>query len=162
MPWRSAKGFGVLLDSMTIPALVVCRDGRVLHANCRAREFFSAAGDQQGRASLARLQPGDRWELIPLRSDHPEPHFLAILPIHPAPPPPLAQAIGLASDAWRLTSRQQAVLELLAQGRSNDAIAEELCIETGTVEFHVHRLLDKAGVGSRGALIAQLLAVAKR
>ena len=55
-----------------------------------------------------------------------------------------------------LTTREQAVLSLMAQGRQNREIAERLGIASGTVESHVHHILCKLGVSSR--LQAVLLA----
>jgi LuxR family maltose regulon positive regulatory protein len=41
------------------------------------------------------------------------------------------------------------VLELVAQGRSNREIAENLFITVGTVKTHVHNILGKLGVQRR-------------
>jgi len=48
-----------------------------------------------------------------------------------------------------LTSRERDVLRLLAQGRENAAIAEELVISRATVKTHVAHLLDKLGLENR-------------
>ena len=48
-----------------------------------------------------------------------------------------------------LTKREQAVLDLVAQGLSNKLIARELGITEGTVKVHVKRLLAKLGMRSR-------------
>jgi DNA-binding NarL/FixJ family response regulator len=48
-----------------------------------------------------------------------------------------------------LTSREQEILRLLAQGMSNEAIAHELVVETSTVKSHLARMLPKLGVQSR-------------
>jgi len=48
-----------------------------------------------------------------------------------------------------LTQRQLAVLELLAQNKSNQEIADELFLGIGTVKNHVHNILVKIGVNSR-------------
>jgi DNA-binding NarL/FixJ family response regulator len=52
-------------------------------------------------------------------------------------------------DLGNLTPREQEVLELLGQNLSNQEIAEQLSIETGTVKLHVHSILRKLGVESR-------------
>jgi DNA-binding NarL/FixJ family response regulator len=41
------------------------------------------------------------------------------------------------------------VLRLLAEGLSNEAIAEALCVMPKTVEYHVTNILSKLGVVSR-------------
>lgn len=63
-------------------------------------------------------------------------------------------ARGLAEDpadvrAPHLSAREREVLDLLAQGRSNRAIARQLAISEATVKGHVSRLLDKLNASSR-------------
>ncbi|NGZ76859.1 response regulator [Saccharibacillus alkalitolerans] len=48
-----------------------------------------------------------------------------------------------------LTDREMEVLRLLAQGKSNQEIADELIIGIKTVKFHVTNLLSKLGVEDR-------------
>lgn len=48
-----------------------------------------------------------------------------------------------------LTEREQEVLDLLAQGLSNKAIADKLSLTEGTVKIHVSRILSKLNVSSR-------------
>jgi NarL family two-component system response regulator LiaR len=57
-----------------------------------------------------------------------------------------------------LTAREREVLDLLAEGRSQDEIAEELFITPKTVATHIQRVLSKLEVHSR----AQAVAVALR
>lgn len=53
-----------------------------------------------------------------------------------------------------LSEREQAVLQLLVRGLSNDDIAEQLCVSRSTVKFHLSNIYDKFGVRTRGAAIA--------
>ncbi len=53
-----------------------------------------------------------------------------------------------------LTRRQREIYELLMQGKSNQQIADELCISLSTVKMHVGTVLEKAGVNSRAQLLA--------
>jgi two-component system, NarL family, nitrate/nitrite response regulator NarL len=62
---------------------------------------------------------------------------------------------GSAVDGG-LTRRQEQIAELLAEGLSNKAIASTLSIELATVKNHVHSVLDKLGVDSRGQAAAKL------
>lgn len=50
---------------------------------------------------------------------------------------------GLADQLDRLSSREREVLELMAQGASNAAIAADLVIELRTVESHIARIMTK-------------------
>ncbi len=49
----------------------------------------------------------------------------------------------------QLTRQEIAILSLLATGRRNANIANELCISTRTVENHLYHIFDKLGVSSR-------------
>lgn len=48
-----------------------------------------------------------------------------------------------------LTRRETEVLELIADGKTNQEIADEMIIELGTVKNHVHNLLKKLNVSNR-------------
>lgn len=53
-----------------------------------------------------------------------------------------------------LTPRQLDVVKLLAQGKTNPEIAQELVLSAGTVRTHVQRILAKFGVSDRtGAVV---------
>jgi ATP/maltotriose-dependent transcriptional regulator MalT len=54
-----------------------------------------------------------------------------------------------------LTRREVQVLELIAEGLGNQAIAERLTISEHTVHRHVANMLIKLGVPSRSAAVAQ-------
>ncbi|WP_010205654.1 LuxR C-terminal-related transcriptional regulator [Salinibacterium sp. PAMC 21357] len=58
------------------------------------------------------------------------------------------------SAQWQVTQRETDVLELLASGARNKAIALSLSISENTVKFHVANLLRKAGVSNRAELIS--------
>ncbi|MBA2519205.1 MAG: response regulator transcription factor [Chloroflexia bacterium] len=66
-------------------------------------------------------------------------------------PAPAADPAGvtLVGSPDRLTDRERQVLELVASGLPNKAIARELGISEHTVKFHVGSLLGKLGAGSR-------------
>jgi DNA-binding NarL/FixJ family response regulator len=56
----------------------------------------------------------------------------------------------------RLTEREGQIAELIAEGLSNKAIAARLSIELATVKNHVHSILEKLSVHSRGEAAAKL------
>ena len=49
----------------------------------------------------------------------------------------------------QLSPREQQVLDLIAKGKTNDAIADALFISTRTVKFHVSSILSKLNVKNR-------------
>lgn len=71
--------------------------------------------------------------------------MLACFTAAAAPPPPFPQ----------LTGREREVLELLAQGRANNAIAARLCLSSKTVRNHVSNILAKLQVSDRAQAIVQ-------
>lgn len=58
-----------------------------------------------------------------------------------------------------LTSREREVLELMAEGRSNQGIADELVITVRSVEKYVSSIFDKLGLPSGGSDSRRVLAV---
>jgi DNA-binding CsgD family transcriptional regulator/tetratricopeptide (TPR) repeat protein len=63
-------------------------------------------------------------------------------------------APGTGKPMFGLTAREQEVLRLVAEGRSNRDIAEELFISAKTASVHVSNILAKLGVASRGEAAA--------
>lgn len=59
------------------------------------------------------------------------------------------QPVSTSHSGDLLTGREQEILLLLAQGMSNDEIAQALVVETSTVKSHLARMLPKLGVRSR-------------
>jgi len=65
------------------------------------------------------------------------------------------------TDAAGLTPRELEVLEQIGNGLTNQQIAEYLVIEVGTVKNHVHSILEKLNVSSRGEAAAYLAFIKK-
>ncbi len=63
-----------------------------------------------------------------------------------AEPSEAAETVG---NEIELTSRELEILKLIGDGLTNQAIADQLCIEVGTVKNHVHNILQKLNVSSR-------------
>ena len=55
----------------------------------------------------------------------------------------------------QLTSRELEVLDMLAAGRSNQAIAAQLVVSLDTVKKHVSHLLGKLGAANRTEAVAR-------
>lgn len=66
------------------------------------------------------------------------------------------QSPETSSTVTRLTSREGEIVRLLDQGLSNKEIAQQLRIEVATVKNHVHNVLEKLQVSSRGEAAARL------
>ena len=67
---------------------------------------------------------------------------------------PLLEELGSAlrsgaADAGLLTPREQEILALVAAGRSNGEIGQQLFISAKTVSVHVSNVMAKLGAGSR-------------
>jgi DNA-binding NarL/FixJ family response regulator len=106
--------------------------------------------------SARRTEPADRAAALLLGADD--------LLAKPVRSDELLARVGRAvpspapAGAARLTRREREVMELLAEGLSEEAIAGRLVIAPRTVAKHVEHILGKLGVHSR----AQAVAVALR
>ena len=65
------------------------------------------------------------------------------------------------TDTTGLTVREQEILELIGRGLTNKQISENLVIEIGTVKNHVHSILEKLNVSTRGEAAAYLAFIKK-
>jgi DNA-binding CsgD family transcriptional regulator len=136
------------LEAIPSPTFVLRVPGTVLHANSRGRSLLT--GDRERvLAALADGNPARGTVRFPVDS---EPnHQLVVLR-------DLGGGIGsrlpTVAQRWGLTPRQSAVLELVAQGESNRAVAGRLGCSEKTVELHVSALLAKTRCGSRSQLVA--------
>ena len=76
-----------------------------------------------------------------------------------APQPPQQPAPTLPTVVDTLTTRERDILQLMAQGQSNQEIGETLIISLGTVKNHVSNILAKLGARDRiqAVLVAQQL-----
>ena len=69
------------------------------------------------------------------------------------------QLAGVASLVEPLSDRELQVLQLLAAGRSNQQIADELVVVLDTVKKHVGHILDKLGAANRTQAVARARAL---
>jgi DNA-binding NarL/FixJ family response regulator len=76
---------------------------------------------------------------------------------HPVEPPPTPESVTAASAPrpHKLTPRELEVLGLMAQGKSNQDIAEDLLISRATVKVHVQHIIAKLGVSDRTQAIVR-------
>lgn len=59
----------------------------------------------------------------------------------------------LFSRKYQLTPREQHILELLLENKTNDEIGNDLCISVGTAKAHVHNIFAKVNVKKRQELL---------
>ena len=76
----------------------------------------------------------------------------SILKIHP---PAEESTSPFAALPEPLSAQEIRVLKLVAAGKSNQEIADELVISTGTAKWHVHNVLQKLEVNNRSQAIAR-------
>jgi DNA-binding NarL/FixJ family response regulator len=101
----------------------------------------------------ARFVPLDGCNHILLEDEPAWPAFVAEVRAFltggaPAVAPPPRQA------DWDLTAREEQVLELVAQGRSNEDIAATLFLSVRTVERHLSNIYAKLRVSGKSARAA--------
>jgi DNA-binding CsgD family transcriptional regulator len=61
----------------------------------------------------------------------------------------------------QLSPREQEIVRMVAKGHPNKIIADVLNISSWTVCTHLRRIFAKLGVGSRAAMVAQLLEIGR-
>lgn len=70
--------------------------------------------------------------------------------------PTLGEALSLPEDfvhRFGISNREQDIIEMMARGLSNSAIAEKLYISTTTVKNHVYHIYRKTGAGNKVQLL---------
>ena len=70
------------------------------------------------------------------------------------PSPALSPRRAMKQQFGGLTTREREVARLVAQGKSNRAIAEELVVGISTVEAHITHIFTKLGFSSRAQIAA--------
>jgi DNA-binding CsgD family transcriptional regulator len=129
----------------------------------RSAEAALGAGDREGGATRLRRAAGlAQWlGAVPLSDDIAVLSRRARITLGPgeatiaqAGPGRAGQARLPEPERLGLTARELEVLRLVAAGRSNREIADELFISTKTASVHVSNILGKFGVANRGEAAA--------
>jgi DNA-binding CsgD family transcriptional regulator/pimeloyl-ACP methyl ester carboxylesterase len=126
-----------LLPQLRTPALVIA---------IRGAYGPRVTGESEGRSITALIRNASFVEIIPGETSL-VPTIIAYLdslPIDADAPETIE-----TSDDSGLSQREMEVLRLLAAGRSNQEIADELVISLNTVRRHVSNIFDKTGAVNR-------------
>jgi DNA-binding CsgD family transcriptional regulator len=152
--------------------LLVAQDGTITETSEAAQQWLHALDDRDripsavrsvvaaarahgmGRAALPARD--GRW--IVLHAAPLDGGSISVI-VEGARPAVLSRVI---SDAYGFTPREREVTALAAQGRSTQQIASALGISPFTVQDHLKSVFAKAGVQSRGELVATIFATQYR
>ena len=179
---EAADGREAIARAAEVKPDVVCLDVRM-----PVMDGVAAAGPLSERSKVLMLSYSDEQHLVTgaIRNgaagylvhgrfdpDELERRILAVargeMVLSPAVTPAVFDALRRAPGAdndphqeglGALTAREREILNLLARGRSNRDIAEELFITNKTVKNHLSRIYEKIGVHSRAEAIALWLGV---
>jgi DNA-binding CsgD family transcriptional regulator len=153
----AAAALDALIEEIASPAFIVDGRASVCESNAAGRALL-ARSDRDVHSALvdafAGRAPAMPVRLTRLHERALAPHWLAIFQVDAA-----AARVAAATRRFKLTPRESEVVAWIARGATNQRIAAELGCSERTVELHVTHILDKAGVASRTALVAALLAV---
>jgi DNA-binding CsgD family transcriptional regulator/tetratricopeptide (TPR) repeat protein len=140
-------------DDLERPYVVAYARWREAEALLEARGSRDLAGD----ALRASLETATRLGAVPLAREVTALAARARIALDASPAPGPAEAGTLddpAVAALRLTAREREVLGLVALGRTNRQIADELFISENTAGVHVSNIIGKLGVTGRGEAAA--------
>ncbi len=145
----AVSALAAALEAIPSPAFVVRQPRAVLQANARGRSLLDAERERV----LSLLENGAPPPRGPARFAIPVAPDYQVVVVHDLEQDARARLTGV-TQRWGLTPRQAAVLELVAQGESNRAVAARLGCSEKTVELHVSALLAKTRCASRSQLVA--------
>ena len=145
--WEPDEGLGTLEELALEP------EGGQLSVVALAsdEETAAAAWSAGARGVLPRTVSAERLEA----AVHGVAQALAVIEPELLAGAWLAGSPGEAGPIEELTPRELEVLQLLAEGLANKAIAQRLAISEHTVKFHVNAIMSKLGAQSRTAAVVR-------
>lgn len=134
-------------------AVASCETAGLAHylAYARFRKAEALLRTGEGRGEVAALLTAAAETTARLRAD---PLHRAVAQLARRARVPLPEGEADPAAALGLTKREQEVLRLVADGRTNPEIAAQLFISDKTVSVHVSNILRKLGVANRGEAAA--------
>lgn len=129
-----------------------CPDTRVLFLSQHEDREYVARALQAGAAGYVLKKAAGAELVSAIRAVHTGGLVLDPAVARAAMEPERSEDAG-ASDYDRLTDREKQVLRLVAEGRANKEVAEELGISVKTAMSHREHLMQKLGLHSRTELV---------
>jgi predicted ATPase/DNA-binding CsgD family transcriptional regulator len=134
---QAVEGIRAHLDEATFAA--AWEKGRAMPLEQAIEEALEAKDESPTEAKFQQASEEDASSLV--------------LPGTPSSPyPTLSPRRALKQHYGGLTAREREVARLVAQGKSNRAIADELVVGVSTVEAHITHILSKLGFSSRAQI----------
>jgi two-component system response regulator NreC len=133
--------------------LQACPTTRVLVLTMHDDAAYATAALSAGAAGYVVKKVADTELLSAIRAVHAGRSFVDLTNADAPPPRPVAGWVGGARQPPKdLSRREGEVLRLLAQGHSNQEVADQLGVSVKTVETHRTRLQEKLGLKGRAEL----------
>jgi DNA-binding NarL/FixJ family response regulator len=129
----------------------ICRSLREEHGQHMGIIFLSGSKTESIDRATGLGLGADDYVLKPFEPDELVARVRAVLRRAELEP---RESAGASDDAFHLTPRELEILGLLAEGLTQDQIAERLVIAPKTVATHIERILGKLGVQSRAQAVA--------
>jgi DNA-binding NarL/FixJ family response regulator len=123
---------------------------RVLILTMHDDPAYLASALAAGAAGYVVKKVADSELLIAIRAVHAGRTFVDLT--QTLTPPPSPRKSGRGKRPQELSRREREVLRLLAQGHSNQQIADRICVSVKTVETYRTRLREKLGLKERAEL----------
>jgi LuxR family maltose regulon positive regulatory protein len=142
-----------LMSVQVTQALIYQQQGKQNDAQTTFESALRMAAPEGYRAMFIPHETRPTRSLLQ-SSRHVSPDFVdSILNLAEMAPEEPQPAAALLVDP--LTDQELTVVGLLAEGKSNQEIADELVISVGTAKWHVHNILGKLDVSNRSQAAAR-------
>ncbi|MGD0484978.1 MAG: response regulator transcription factor [Gemmatimonadales bacterium] len=133
--------------------LRACPTTRVLVLTMHDDAAYATAALAAGAAGYVVKKVADTELLLAIRAVHSGRSFLDLTNTSGPPPHAVPKGAGAPRQPPKdLSRREREVLRLLAQGHSNQAIADQIGVSVKTVETYRTRLREKLGLKGRAQL----------